>query len=186
MSWEVAASLPVAGQTAWLAVESQHITPDDTVLVSAAAGGVGHLVAQLAAYTGATVIGTASESNHAFLRRLVSCRSRHGPGLIERLRDAAPNGITVALDQHGPQTVETALELGVPVNRINSISRAAEQYGVRHVGRTGLDRHVIAQLTNSRDGCPTHRCDRSHLSRRASYRRVPDGSTKGTSEASSL
>ena len=50
--WAVAASIPVAAQTAYRATESLALTPADTVLVSAAAGGVGVIAAQLAVRTG--------------------------------------------------------------------------------------------------------------------------------------
>lgn len=51
------------------------VTPDDTVLVNAAAGGVGSVATQLAADAGATVVGTAStESKRAFAER---CGAAH-------------------------------------------------------------------------------------------------------------
>ncbi|CAB4866704.1 unannotated protein [freshwater metagenome] len=66
-----AAALPVAGLTAWQAlVEMAGVSAGQTVLVQAAAGGVGHLVVQLAKFLGAHVIATASPRNHDFLREL--------------------------------------------------------------------------------------------------------------------
>lgn len=55
------AALPLAGLTAWqgLFVHGE-LQPDDRVLILGAAGGVGHLATQLAAWRGARVIGTAS------------------------------------------------------------------------------------------------------------------------------
>ena len=41
LTWEVAGSLYVAGTTAWTAVEGLALTPSDTVVITAAAGGVG-------------------------------------------------------------------------------------------------------------------------------------------------
>lgn len=64
-----AAALPVAGLTAWQALtEIAGITPGTRVLVQAAAGGVGHLAAQIAKAHGAHVIGTARAAKHNFLR----------------------------------------------------------------------------------------------------------------------
>ena len=48
MPWEVAGSLFVAGTTAYAAVRAVALEPGDIVVVSAAAGGVGALVVQLA------------------------------------------------------------------------------------------------------------------------------------------
>jgi len=66
----VAGALPLAGLTAWQAVEAASITAGDRVLVHRAAGGVGHLVVQLAAARGAEVVGTASGAKHDLLREL--------------------------------------------------------------------------------------------------------------------
>ena len=66
----VAASLWIAGRTALASVAAVSPGPGDTVLVSAAAGGVGVIVTQLALRAGARVIGTVGASNEDFLRSL--------------------------------------------------------------------------------------------------------------------
>lgn len=119
---ETAACLAISARTAAAAVRAMGVGPDDTVLVSAAAGGVGVLAAQLAARTGARVIGTASEVNHDFLRSLGVTPVSHGHGLVDRLREAAPSGISCVLDNHGEETIDAALDLGVPLERINTIA----------------------------------------------------------------
>src|SRR3954447_17004936 len=53
MPWEVAGSLYVAGCTAYAAVHAVGVGPGDTVVVSAAAGGVGSIAVQLAKLAGA-------------------------------------------------------------------------------------------------------------------------------------
>ena len=66
-----AGALPIAGLTAWQAVyQHGQIKKNEKVLVHAAAGGVGHLVVQLAKREGAYVIATASKRHHAFLTQL--------------------------------------------------------------------------------------------------------------------
>ncbi|MBG6237673.1 NADPH:quinone reductase-like Zn-dependent oxidoreductase [Mycetocola sp. CAN_C7] len=105
------------------------------MLISAAAGGVGVLASQLAVRTGATVIGTASPANHEFLRSLGVTPVAHGDGMVERLREAAPRGYTAVLDNHGPDTIEAALELGVPIERINTIATyGPADRGASHIG----------------------------------------------------
>lgn len=65
-----AAAIPHAILTAWQAlVELANLTAGQTVLIHGAAGGVGHVAAQLARLRGAKVIGTASV-NVDFLREL--------------------------------------------------------------------------------------------------------------------
>lgn len=66
-----AAGLGLAGLTAWQALfETGKLQSNQSVLVLAAAGGVGHLAVQLAKWKGAHVIGTASSGNKAFLESL--------------------------------------------------------------------------------------------------------------------
>lgn len=65
------AGLPLAGLTALQSLRAVGAGEGDTVLVHAAAGGVGHLAVQIARELGATkVLGTASEHNHDFIRSL--------------------------------------------------------------------------------------------------------------------
>ncbi|QGV82577.1 NADP-dependent oxidoreductase [Streptomyces ficellus] len=67
----VAASLPMVGLTAWQTLfEHGGLRPGQRVLVSGAAGGVGHIAVQLAVDAGAEVIGTASPAHHDFVRSL--------------------------------------------------------------------------------------------------------------------
>jgi NADPH:quinone reductase-like Zn-dependent oxidoreductase len=66
-----AAALPHVGLTAWRAlIEAANLSSGQTVLIHAAAGGVGSFAIQLAKWRGAKVIGTASAQNHDFIREL--------------------------------------------------------------------------------------------------------------------
>lgn len=68
MSHERAASIPMAALTASYALfNSGNLQSGETVLIHAAAGGVGHLAVQLADRVDARVIGTASARNESFL-----------------------------------------------------------------------------------------------------------------------
>ncbi|MCD5346508.1 NADP-dependent oxidoreductase [Agromyces sp. H3Y2-19a] len=121
LSWEVAGSLYVAGTTAWNAVEGLALGPDDTVVVTAAAGGVGCLAVQFARMRGATVIGTTTQERFDFLRQFGVIPTRYGPGLAERVRaiveeteHARP--VSAFLDFLGGET-DAAAELGVASSR---------------------------------------------------------------------
>jgi NADPH:quinone reductase-like Zn-dependent oxidoreductase len=136
LSIEIAGALDIAGRTAVASVRSVNLTEDDTVLISAAAGGVGVIASQLAVRAGATVIGTVGPDNVDFVRGLGVIPVVYGDGLVDRIRAAAPQGITAVLDNHGPDTIAVALELGVPVGRINTIAAHAEiaKYSIGGVG----------------------------------------------------
>ncbi|GAA5165401.1 MULTISPECIES: NADP-dependent oxidoreductase [Amycolatopsis] len=122
LGWAEAASIAGAGATAWAGVRAVDPRPGETVVVSAAAGGVGVIAAQLAKLRGATVIGTASEGNFAFLHGLGISPVTYGPGLAERLRAAAPQGVDAYLDTFGGGNVDVAIELDVRPGRINTIA----------------------------------------------------------------
>jgi NADPH:quinone reductase-like Zn-dependent oxidoreductase len=66
-----AAALPLAGLTAWQALtDVADLRPGEQVLVTAAAGGVGHLAVQIAKHRGANVVATARPANHPFLQKI--------------------------------------------------------------------------------------------------------------------
>lgn len=153
LDWATAGGIGLVGNTARRATESLSLTSNDTVLVSGVAGGVGLLSAQFARRAGATVIGTAAITHHAFLRDLGILPVEYGPGLIDRLRVAAPAGITAVLDNVGRKTIETAIALGVPPVRINSVAYDhPEEFGITSVaggGKTSAELSELASLAAS-------------------------------------
>ena len=141
LDWVQAGALGVVATTAIASVASLGLGPSDTVLVSAAAGGVGVLVSQLALRAGARVIGTAGAENHEFLRSLGVEPVEYGDGLVDAVRAIAPDGITAALDNHGRASVLAAIELGAPASRVNSI---ADYSGPAELGITGVGGDAFA------------------------------------------
>ncbi len=111
LSFEEAAAVPLAGLTAYQSIRRSGVSAGQTVLVHAAAGGVGGFAVQIAKALGATVVGTASESNHEFLRGLGAEPVTYGDGLVERVRAVAPDGVDVVLDYGSPDAVATAPSL---------------------------------------------------------------------------
>ena len=79
----------VAGATALDTLDALKIGADDTVVISAAAGGVGSIEAQLAKHRGSTVVGTCGERNFDYLRQLGIKPVRYGEGITDRIRRAA-------------------------------------------------------------------------------------------------
>ncbi|MGW4650627.1 NADP-dependent oxidoreductase [Kitasatospora sp. NPDC004289] len=132
MGWAEAGSLSASGQTAHVALSGLGVSAGDTVLVHAAAGGVGTVAVQLARAWGATVIGTASEANHDYLRSLGATPVTYGEGLADRVRALAPDGVDAAFDAAGRGALEPSLELVADRSRIGTIADpAAEGLGIR-------------------------------------------------------
>ncbi|GAB3363668.1 NADP-dependent oxidoreductase [Amycolatopsis echigonensis] len=134
ISDEVAATLPVAGLTASAALAAIGLRAGDAVLIGGAAGGVGIFAVQLAKLAGARVLGTASERTFGFLRELGAESVAYGPGLPDRVRALAPEGITAATDLFGREAAEAALELGVAPERISTVADGPALPGVHATG----------------------------------------------------
>ncbi len=151
VSWEQGGGLFVAGTTAYAAVRAVALKPGDTVVVSAAAGGVGSLVVQLARDAGATVIGLAGESNQQWLSDHGVVPVIYGDGQADRIRNAANGKIDAFIDNFGNGYVDLAIALGVPKNRINTIIdyAAVAKYGVKAEGSAkAANIKVLAELAN--------------------------------------
>ncbi|MFB7663809.1 NADP-dependent oxidoreductase [Kitasatospora sp. NPDC056138] len=133
MPWAVAGSLSASGQTAHVALTGLGVGRGDTVLVHGASGGVGTVAVQLARAWGATVIGTASERNHDYLRELGAIPVAYGPGLVDRVRGLAPGGVDAALDAAGRGALDASVELVADRDRIGTIVdyEAAARLGLR-------------------------------------------------------
>jgi NADPH:quinone reductase-like Zn-dependent oxidoreductase len=104
-----AAALPVAAETAWQAlVDVADLRPGQTVLIHAAAGGVGSFAVQFAKLRGARVYGTASSEHAQEVRRL-------GADEVIDYRatrfETAVKDIDVVLDTIGGDTQERSLQV---------------------------------------------------------------------------
>jgi NADPH:quinone reductase-like Zn-dependent oxidoreductase len=75
LSFEEAASVPVAAQTAWQGIFTHgHLEKGQTILIHGGAGAVGAYAVQLGSHAGATVIATASGDDEAYLNSLGASR----------------------------------------------------------------------------------------------------------------
>jgi NADPH:quinone reductase-like Zn-dependent oxidoreductase len=132
LSFEVAGGLPVIVDTATRALDEVGVKSGQTLLVSGAAGGIGSAVIQLARHRGLTVIGTARMQKHDYLRELGAIPTTYGPGLSERVRDLAPEGVDAALDLAGSGIIPELIALVGDPSRVLSVADfSAEKYGAK-------------------------------------------------------
>jgi NADPH:quinone reductase-like Zn-dependent oxidoreductase len=137
LDWPMAGALLVVGVTAVHALASVRLGAGETVLLHGAAGGVGLLAVQLAAQRGATIIATASPAKHELLRELGALPVEYGPGLVDRVRAAAPEGVDAAVDLIGTdEALDVSVQLVADRSRITSIANFARggQLGVNIIG----------------------------------------------------
>lgn len=136
LSWSEAGVLSASGQTAHTAIEDLRVEAGQTLLVHAAAGGVGSYAVQIARALGATVIGTASERNHDYLRSLGAIPVSYQEELEKQVRAAAPQGIDAALDCVGGVALEASTRLVADRTRIGTVAdrMGASRLGVVSIG----------------------------------------------------
>lgn len=128
------AAIGIPAGTAFQALRSLGVGDGDVLVVHAGSGAVGQAAVQFAVAWGATVIATASPARHDRLRELGAIPVAYGDGLVERVRDAAPGGVTVALDCAGTdEAIEASLALVADRDRIATIVRGpdAASFGIR-------------------------------------------------------
>lgn len=135
LSFTEAAAVPLTGLTAYQSIRRAGVRAGQTVLVHAAAGGVGTFAVQIARSLGARVVGTASEGNHDFLRSLGAEPVTYGDGLADRVRALAPDGVDVALDYVGGDAVDVSAAVLADGGTIASIAdpRARDEHGGQYV-----------------------------------------------------
>jgi NADPH:quinone reductase len=112
VSFAGAAGLVISGGTAHKGlVDRGRVQPGETVLITAAAGGVGSLAVQIAAAVGARPLGVASSSNHDYLRGLGASEvfDYHAADWVQQVRAAVPGGVDLLFDGAGGQTRDQAL-----------------------------------------------------------------------------
>jgi NADPH-dependent curcumin reductase CurA len=129
------------------------LKPGETLLVSAAAGGVGQIAAQIGMIEACRVVGIAGGPDKCrYLREKIGL---HGTidykterDLTAAIRRECPNGVDVHFDNVGGETLDAALanlRTDARVVLCGRISQtvAAEPYGIRNLGRIGGKRITL-------------------------------------------
>ncbi|WP_203137878.1 quinone oxidoreductase family protein [Microbacterium sp. JZ31] len=140
----VGAAIGVPVSTAYQALRSLGVRGDDTLLIHGASGAVGQAAVQLAVLAGARVLGTSSDARADRVADLGGEPLRYGEGLGDRVRAAAPEGVTVILDCAGTdEALDTSLELLADRDRIATIVRGADAVGLGIRGFSGGSPHPL-------------------------------------------
>ncbi|WP_198664175.1 rhodanese-like domain-containing protein [Jiangella endophytica] len=134
LSWAQAAAVGIPTGTAYQALTSLRLVGEETLLVHAGAGAVGQAALQFARQWGVRAIATARPGNHDRLRELGAVPVEYGPGLLDRVRAAAPGGVDVVLDAAGTaEALDVSLALVADRTRIGTVVAVerAEELGIR-------------------------------------------------------
>jgi NADPH2:quinone reductase len=125
-----AAGMMLQGMTVhYLIRRTYRVQPDDTVLLHAAAGGVGLIACQWLKHLGATVIGTVGSEEKAALARDHGCDHTilyKSESVSERVRELTGGaGVPVVYDSVGKDTFEGSLDSLAPLGMLVSFGNAS-------------------------------------------------------------
>ena len=136
---ETAAAMMLKGMTAWyLCRRTYRVKKGDTIVVQAAAGGVGQILCQWAKHLGATVIGTVGSDEKVALAKKAGCKhvvvmSREK--LSERVKEITKGkGVPVVYDGVGKDTFVESLDCLMPLGLMASFGNASGAVAPVNIG----------------------------------------------------
>jgi NADPH:quinone reductase-like Zn-dependent oxidoreductase len=147
LSFVDAATLAVAGATAYDGVAELDLKRGDTLLINGAGGGVGIFAAQLAQTSGVEVIGIASAEKAEFLQKYGMTAVAYGPQAVTTVRAIAGSGVDGLYDVVGGSSFrELAACVKDPTKVLTTFDDAvAAEVGGRRVDRS-YSREVLLRL----------------------------------------
>lgn len=159
---ETAAAMMLKGMTAWyLCRRTYRVKKGDTIVVHAAAGGVGQILCQWAKHLGATVIGTVGSDEKAALAKKAGCKhvvvtSREK--LSERVKAITKGkGVPVVYDGIGKDTFMESLDCLAPLGLLASFGNASGAVSPVNIGILAqkgslfLTRPTLVTYTSNRE-----------------------------------
>lgn len=159
---ETAAAMMLKGMTAWyLCRRTYRVKKGDTIVVQAAAGGVGQILCQWAKHLGATVIGTVGSDEKVALAKKAGCKhvvvmSREK--LSERVKTITKGrGVPVVYDGVGKDTFVESLDCLSPLGLMASFGNASGAVAPVNIGILAqkgslfLTRPTLVNYTGTRE-----------------------------------
>jgi len=159
---ETAAAMMLKGMTAWyLCRRTYRVKKGDTIVVHAAAGGVGQILCQWAKHLGATVIGTVGSDEKVALAKKAGCKhvvvmSREK--LSERVKKITKGrGVPVVYDGVGKDTFVESLDCLAPLGLMASFGNASGAVAPVNIGILAqkgslfLTRPTLVNYTSARE-----------------------------------
>jgi NADPH2:quinone reductase len=159
---ETAAAMMLKGMTAWyLCRRTYRVKKGDTIVVQAAAGGVGQILCQWAKHLGATVIGTVGSNEKVALAKKAGCKhvvvmSREK--LSERVKAITKGkGVPVVYDGVGKDTFVESLDCLMPLGLMASFGNASGAVAPVNIGILAqkgslfLTRPTLVNYTGTRE-----------------------------------
>jgi NADPH:quinone reductase-like Zn-dependent oxidoreductase len=151
VDWAVAAAAGVAGETSERGLRLLDVKAGDKVYIDGGAGGVGAVAVQMAVARGASVVASAGEANHDYLRELGATPVLYGDGVVGRVREAVGGTVDAVFDVAGKTPVQDLVSLAPAPSKVVSIANfAAGEAGVKVTGG-GADSRPMEALAEVAD-----------------------------------
>ena len=133
------AAMMLKGMTAWYLVRRTHVVkPGETILIHAAAGGVGLIVCQWAKHLGATVIGTVGDAQKAALAKAHGCDhpiNYRSEDFVARVNEiTGGRKCPVVYDSVGKDTFYKSLDCIAPLGLMASFGQSSGAIGPVDIG----------------------------------------------------
>jgi len=133
------AAMMLKGMTAWYLVRRTHVVkPGETILIHAAAGGVGLIVCQWAKHLGATVIGTVGDDEKAALAKKNGCDypiNYRREDFVARVNEITQGKkLPVVYDSVGKDTFYKSLDCVAPLGLLASFGQSSGAIGPVDIG----------------------------------------------------
>ncbi len=134
-----AAAMMLKGMTAWYLIRRTHaVKPGETILIHAAAGGVGLIVCQWAKHLGATVIGTVGDDEKAALAKANGCDhpiNYRREDFVARVNEiTGGRKLPVVYDSVGKDTFYKSLDCLAPLGLMASFGQSSGAIGPVDIG----------------------------------------------------
>ena len=156
VSYEQAAAMMLKGLTSWYLLHHSYPVQDgDTVLLYAAAGGVGQIAARWAALLGARVIGVVGSSDKVEAARNAGCAEvvlGDDPDFVEKVRKLSGGGVAAVYDSLGKDSFMQSLDCLRPLGTMVTFGNA-----------TGLVEPIAPIELARRGSLKTHAADSVRL-----------------------
>ena len=138
ISFAVAATIPVAGTTAYDLTHQVELEQGQTLLILGAGGGVGHLGAQIGQVHQFRVIGVASPANRELVESTGATFVSAGAGAVTAVKELAPDGVDLLVDLVGGQALR---DLAAAAKSPERIISAADPGTAEELGGVGRQRN---------------------------------------------
>lgn len=128
ISFVDAATIPVAGATAYDVTHQVELEPGQSLLLLGAAGGVGLMAAQIGKVHEFTVLGVAGTADRKLVESTGATFIESGEGAADRVRQLAPGGVDLIVDLVGGRPLRDLAPLAKsPQNVISTVDQATVQ-----------------------------------------------------------